>query len=208
MKKIGQILSDARTEKKYSYEKLEEITKIKSSFIQAIETENWLTLPAFPIVLGFVKSLASALDLDEKTTVAVLKRDYPPKSLSINPKPDVSSKQSWGPKLTFALGIGLVVVTILGYLAFQYANFISPPQIKVISPTDGQIVSGNSVLVFGTTDMDVKITVDNQPVLVDEDGKFSTNIGISPTTTEIVVKGVSRSGKETTIDRNIKVQLD
>ncbi len=61
-------------------------------------------------------------------------------------------------------------------------------------------------VVFGTTDTDVKITVDNQPVLIDEDGKFSTNIAISGTTKEIVIKAVARSGKETTITRKIAVQ--
>jgi len=206
MKSIGQILGNARSEKRYSFRELEEITKIKSSFIEAIENEKWQRLPSFSTVLGFVKSISSALGLDEKMTVAVLKRDYPPKKLNINPKPDISSKPAWNPKLTFVLGISVIVLLILGYLGFQYKKFTSPPQISVESPTDGQIVDGNSVLVFGSTDVDVKITVDNQPVLVDENGKFSTDIQISPTTNEIVIVATSRSGKTTTIERKIEVQ--
>jgi len=76
----------------------------------------------------------------------------------------------------------------------------------LVSPTEGQVVNGNSVLVFGSTDMDVKITVDNQPVLVDEEGKFSTDIEISSEATEVVIKAISRSGKETTIVRKISIQ--
>lgn len=205
MKKIGQIIKDARTEKKYSYQRLEEITKIKHSFIEAIEKEDWQSLPPFPTVLGFVKSLSAVLNIDEKLSVAVLKRDYPPKKVNINPKPDISSKRSWNPKFTFILGTALVVVFILGYLGFQYKKFVSPPMVEVLSPTEGQEVSGNSVLVFGSTDIDVKITVDNQPVLVDGDGKFSTNINISPTTSQITIKGISRSGKTTVVERKIEV---
>ncbi len=199
-------MENARKEKNYSHQKLEEITKIKSSFIAAIENENWQALPSFPTVLGFVKSISSALSIDERMAVAVLKRDYPPKKLSINPKPDISSKPSWNPKFTFILGISLVIALILGYLAFQYIKFTSPPKIDLVSPVEGQIVSGNSVLVFGSTDMDVKITVDNQPVLVDEDGKFSTDLEVSPMAEEVVVRAVSRSGKETVIERKIEVQ--
>lgn len=208
MKTIGQIIENARKEKRYTFQKLEEITKIKSSFIESIENEKWQNLPSFPTILGFVKSVSQALDIDEKMAVAVLKRDYPPKKLNINPKPDISARPAWNPRLTFILGIGLVIILILGYLGFQYKKFISPPNVTVESPTEGQIIDGNSVLVFGLTDMDVKITVDNQPVLVDEDGKFSTNVEILPTTKEITIKAVSRSGKETTVTRKINVQQD
>lgn len=206
MKRIGQVIEFARRDKKLSYQKLEETTKIRSSFVEAIEKEEWHKLPPFPTVLGFVKSLSSALDIDEKMTIAVLKRDYPPKKLNINPKPDISSKPSWNPKLTFILGVGLVAVAILGYLIFQYAKFTSSPRVSLTSPVEGQVVNGDTVLVFGTTDTDVKVTVDNEPVLVDEEGKFSTNIGISQDTTKIVVKATSRSGKETVIERKILVQ--
>jgi transcriptional regulator with XRE-family HTH domain len=206
MRKIGQIIEDARTKKNFSLKKLEEITKIKTSFIESIEKENWQALPSFTIVLGFVKSIASALDIDEKTAVATLKRDYPPKKLYINPKPDVLSRFSWSPKLTFIIGMALVVITILGYLTFQYVRFISPPKITIDSPINGQVVSGGYVMVFGSTDSDVKILINNQPVLTDEDGKFSVKIDVSPTTSEIIVKGISRSGKEGTISRKITVQ--
>lgn len=206
MKTIGQIIGSARKDKNYSFQRLEEITKIKVSFIEAIENERWQDLPSFPTVLGFVKSISSALNLDEKMAAAVLKRDYPPKKLSINPKPDISDKPAWNPKLTFVLGISAVVLVILGYLGFQYKKFVSPPQISLESPVSDQIVKGNSVLVFGTTDPDVKITVDNQPVIVDENGKFSESIGISPDTKEIVVVAQSRSGKTTTISRKIQTE--
>lgn len=204
MKKISQILRDARIEKKYSLQEVEEITKIKHSFIKAIEKGDWRSLPPFPTVLGFVKSLSAVLDINEKTAVAVLKRDYPPGESNINPKPDISSKKIWSPRFAFILGTGLIVISVLGYLGFQYKKFTSPPKVEVLSPIDGQIVSGSSVLVFGSTDADVKITVDNQPVLVDKDGKFSVNINISSSTDKIIIKGVSRSGKDTSIERKIR----
>jgi hypothetical protein len=104
------------------------------------------------------------------------------------------------------LGISLVILSILGYLTFQYIRFISPPPVTVESPIEGQIVTGNSLMVFGTTESDAKITVDNQPVLVNDDGKFSTTIGVTPETSQIVIIASSRSGKERTISRKITVQ--
>jgi len=203
MKTIGQIIKNARLEKKISLKRLEDITKIRAIFIESIEKEKWNSLPTFTTVLGFVKTLASSLGIDSKMAVAVLKRDYPPKKLNINPKPDVTSKFVWQPKFTFAVGIGVVVLIILGYLGFQYKRFVSPPSLLVDSPKENQVVTGNSVLVFGTTDQDVKITVNDQPVLVGDDGKFSTNIGITDSTDEIDIIATSRSGKINEIKRKI-----
>lgn len=206
MKKIGEIIRDARKGKKYSCKDLEKITKIKSEFITAIEMGNWQNLPTFPTVLGFVKSLSGVLNLDERMAVAVLKRDYPPRKMDINPKPGITEKPAWNPKTTFLLGIVLVVVLILGYLGVQYVNFISPPKIRVESPVEGQMIVGNKVLVFGTTELDAKVTVDNQPVLVDESGKFLTELEVSSSATKIVIKASTRSGKETIVERSIKIE--
>jgi transcriptional regulator with XRE-family HTH domain len=205
MKTIGQVLENARKEKKISLQELEETTKIKESFIESIEKEKWDDLPPFPTVLGFVKSISSALGIDEKMAVAVFKRDYPPKKLSINRKPDLSEKPSWNPKQAFILGISILIILILGYLGFQYKRFVSPPMLSVQSPVEGQVVNTGSVLVFGSTDTDAKITVNNQPVLVGDDGKFTVNIEVSAETKEITVTAQSRSGKVTTVSRKIEV---
>ena len=206
MNTIGQIIKFARVKKKLSFKKLEEITKIKSSFIEYIEEEKWDSLPTFTTVLGFVKSVSTALGIDEHMAIAVLKRDYPPKKLNINPKPDVFSRFAWSPKLTFAVGVVVVILIVLGYIGFQYAKFVSPPDLSVDSPKENQVVEGNSVLVFGSTDSDVRIEVNNQPVLVDADKNFSVSLSVAPTTKEIVVKAISRSGKERIISRKITVQ--
>lgn len=206
MKTIGQILKEARIQRDYSLHYIGEKTKIKKNFIEAIENQNWQALPAFPTVLGFVKSISAVIGVDEKTATATLKRDYPPQKLRINPKPDVSSKFFWSPKLTFTLGIIGVLVVVFGYLIFQYVGFISPPKLNVESPKEGQTIVGNSVLVFGSTNGDAKITVNNQPVIVADDGKFSVNIEITPDTNEIDVVALSRSGKMTEVKRKIEVR--
>ncbi len=206
MKTIGQLLKDARDSKGYSLIKMENITKIKIDFIDAIENEKWEELPTFPTVLGFVKNLSAALSIDENKSTAILKRDYPPKKLNINPKPDISSKFSWSPKFTFVTGIITVVVLFFGYLTFQYIQFISPPKLNVDSPKQDQVVTGGSVLVFGSTNTDSKVAVNNQTVLVDENGKFSVNLDVSSATKEVVVVATSRSGKSTEIKRSISVE--
>ncbi len=206
MKTIGEILKSARVTKKYSLSHVEGMTKIKAAFIDSIEKENWESLPPFPTVLGFVKSLAGSLEVDQNMAVAVLKRDYPPKKLRITPKPDVSKKFVWSPKLTFVIGVSSVLLILLGYLSFQYIHFVSRPSLSIDSPKENQVVIGDSVTVFGSTDSDAKVVINNQPIMVSPDGKFSESLDVTSETKEIVIVASSRSGKTTTVSRRITVQ--
>lgn len=206
MNTIGKIIKDARIAKKYSLKHIEGMTKIKSNFIDAIEREDWEKLPPFPTVLGFVKSLAGALEVNSNMLVAVLKRDYPPKKLRVSPKPDVSKKFIWSPKLTFFLSVFMATSVLLVYLIFQYLNFISLPKLTVESPKENQIVTSGLVTVFGTTDSDAKITINNQPIIVSDEGQFSEEVKVTKETKELVITASSRSGKTTSVSRKIQTE--
>mgnify|MGYP001563052442 CR=1 FL=1 len=206
MRTIGDILKTARTTKRYSLKKVERETKIKKEFVDAIERGDWIALPDFPVVSGFVKNLASFLEVDVKTAYATLKRDYLPRGLSINPKPDVGGKFNWTPKYTFFLGIVMVVVALLGYLGFQFIKFNSPPALEVAKPPDSFIAISNKIDVSGKTDSDATIRINNQLVLVGDDGVFNGQIEIFEGTKEITIIATSRSGKQTKIVRGIIVK--
>lgn len=207
MKAIGGVIKEARIRKKLSRDKLEKITKIKKEFIEAIESQEWGKLPEYAVVWGFVKNIAGTLKLNEKHTLALLRRDYPPKRTPINPKPDISEKFSWSPKLTFAVLVAMVTLSILGYLIYQYINFIQPPELTLEVPHEGALVKEKVVRVVGTTDPEAVVLVNNQPTVVAADGTFVSEIEIFQGTEEIVVIAKSRSGKESVIRRKIIPEL-
>jgi cytoskeletal protein RodZ len=207
MKTIGKYIKDARVKKRYSKSRVEKLTKIKGEFIEAIEKETWSKLPDFPVVVGFVKSIARVLKIDEKQATALLRRDYPPKELHVNPKPDVSDKFRWSPRVTFIAGVVAVLLFTLGYLGFEYYKFVSPPSLTVNVPKENQEITQSPVTVSGSTTSDATIKVNNQPVLVDDNGNFTTQLEVTNDTKQIVVEAISRSGKETTIHRNIEPKL-
>src|SRR3989344_1795893 len=206
MKTIGSYLKEARIKKGITIKKLEKETKIKADFLREIEELNWPKLPELPVILGFIKKISKTLNLSENQAVAMLKRDYPPKNLSINPKPDVGGKFIWSPKMTFILGIVFVAVLLVSYLVLQYISFVNPPKLNIVKPEDGAGVS-SEVQVVGNTDPLATIKVNNQPVLVDDKGNFEVSIEIAKSTEEIVVIARSRSGKETVIRRKIVPEL-
>lgn len=207
MKTASEVIKEARLRKKISLARLESETKIKKEFLQAIEEANWNKLPDFPVLTGFTKNIADFLDINQNRLIAMLRRDYPPKKLVINPKPDVSEKFTWTPKLTFYVGAGMVALFILSYLTFQYTRFVRPPALSVVVPEEGMVVTDSTVEIIGKTDPDTTVKVNNQPIFVEEDGTFSADIEIFEGTTEIVILAISRTGKESLVRRTIKPQL-
>lgn len=206
MRTIGKYLKEIRLKKRISLSNLENEIKVKKNFIQAIEEEEWQKLPDYPVVVGFVKSIANCLQLNPKATASLLKRDYLPKSLKGSPDPEVNNRFFWNPKRTFFVGVGIIIVLILGYLIYQYFQFISPPKLEMLSPKENQIVIGKKVRVSGRTNTDAKITINNQPVIVDQNGFFEEEIAVVKETQELVIKAISRSGKETVLRRDVKVE--
>ncbi|MBI3397396.1 helix-turn-helix domain-containing protein [Candidatus Woesebacteria bacterium] len=207
MKTIGEFIRGERLKKRWPQSRLEEETKIKRGFIDAIERQRWELLPDFAVVTGFVRSIAKALEMDEDKTVALLRRDYSPKIQSINPKPDISTKFYWSPHLTFLIGIASLSILVLGYLTFQYKKFLSPPTLDIYEPKENQIVNNHILKVLGKTDSDATISVNNQEAIVDQDGKFETDLEVIEKTSQVEVVAKSRAGKTTAQVRKIRVEL-
>ncbi len=208
MKSIGTLLREARIKSKLTLSNLEEKTKIKKSFLKALENEDWSHLPEFPVVIGFVKNVASFTGLNQEQIVAFLKRDYTLKKPPLSPKTtSIPREFHWNPKFTFILGILFAGIFVFSYLGFQYKRFTSPPKLNVLSPVENQTTSNTKILVSGKTTPGATIRVNDQPAIVDDEGIFQTEINLNKGENEIEIKAISRSGKETILKRKINVDF-
>lgn len=209
MKAIGELLRESRKSKGYSLDDLSRETKIKTSFIAAIERHQWDNLPEFTVVSGFVKNLADALSIDKQKASAFLRRDYPLKKEISTPTQVMSERYfQWSPRLSVILMASLVVLITCGYLFFQYRNFTQAPSLIVDSPVEGQTVGTLELPVSGKTDPGSTVRVNNQPAFVDDEGNFETIMTLLTSTTKLEIKAISRSGKETLMYRTIQVVTD
>lgn len=207
MRSLGETIKDRRDEMGVTLSDLERETKIKTDFLTAIENGIWDQLPEFPVVQGFARSIAHVLDMDENLVLALLRRDYPKKTISVTPKPDVKNKFIWSPRWTLLAGAFIVMLLITAYLGYQYVQFVSPPSLSVTRPKQEEVITSVMYTVEGKTSPDASVYVNNQPALVDDLGNFTTDIEISRDMKEITVKAISRSGKATELKQKITVSL-
>ena len=67
MEGIGGILRDARERKNATFEQIEDATKIKKRYLQALEREEWDQMPGKVYAKGFLRTYARYLGLDEQS---------------------------------------------------------------------------------------------------------------------------------------------
>ena len=119
MGELGQLLREAREQKGVSLEQVEEATRVRQKFLQALEEENFGALPAETYVKGFLRTYATYLELDPDQLMALYEgRENAGKAALPQPgffQPmDISmAAPSW---LTPDLVIGvLLIVTLLAF---------------------------------------------------------------------------------------------
>ena len=130
---LGQLLQEAREQKGVSLEEVEEATRIRQKFLQALEEENFGTLPAETYVKGFLRTYAMYLELDPKEVIALYEGQEDEGKAAL-PQPgffqpmDISmAAPSW---LTPDLVIGaLLIVALLAFGSWATWHYL-PPTIK------------------------------------------------------------------------------
>ncbi len=159
MKTIGIYLRQAREGQHISYKELSRHTKIKPEFLEAIENSDWQKLPELPVLVGFVKSISDVVNINREQAVALLRRDYPPQKVSLNPRPDVKREIRLGQRALWAFLGSIAIICMSAYLYSQYKAFTSPPRVTIISPAENELVSAHKITVRGTTDSTATVKI-------------------------------------------------
>ena len=79
-----------------------------------------------------------------------------------------------------AIVITVFIATIIGYSLFQAHKFITGPQISIVSPIDGETTATSSVDITGVAKNIAFISLDDRPILIDEQGNFSEKLLVYP----------------------------
>lgn len=208
MKTTGAILREARELKGLSLSDVEDATKIRVKFLEAIERDAFGEIPSLSYAKGFVKNYSEFLGLNSHTVLAFFRRqttDVPKSSLLPTgvTQPLNRSFFQLTPAKFIAFIVSSLVVVFLLYLGIQYRTIGRDPQLIIESPVSGVVVSGKRIDIIGKTDPDATVTVQGISVLVRSDGKFFDQVALEPGVNKITVTATSRFGKVVTQTREV-----
>lgn len=140
---VGALLKNERQRKGLDFDQVFEMTKIQPHILQALENEDWPSLPSPIFVKGFVRSYAHAVGLDEREVVERYQKIAPTESTP--PKPlgePVGSRK--------VVSIVLVVLFLLTAIAYFLWKTVIPG--KVASENVQAISSAGSSMVNSEPD--------------------------------------------------------
>lgn len=210
MKTVGAFLRDSRQQAGQSLEKVSESTKIRLDYLEAIEADDFSKLPSAAFVKGFIRSFSLAIKADPEKALAIFRRDFDqnqqgrvvPRGLT---QPIRSGKGFWNPRTTTLVGFGFGVTLFLAFLAWQVTALLSGPRLEVMSPPEELVTESRVVIVQGQSSSDATVRVNQNQVVLDQNGWFETELELEPGIHLVVIEAEARDGKQTQISRQVQV---
>lgn len=202
---LGERMKKLRDERRLSLSEISKGTKIQVKYLSYLEDGAYLKLPADVYVKGFLRSYSIFMGLNEISLIKQYERE---KGIHKNIKKVVDDEHPKKiinfssivitPKIIIVSSILFLVFGGFLYLYLELNNFVSKPRLVIMTPANGTTVSGSSVHVTGVAEKDALVFINDQPVLVSENGEFSQDVGLKSGVNNINVRAKSKFDKEST----------
>jgi len=207
MKKVGQVLKEARIAAGFSIEDVEKKTKIRKKIIVSLEEGRYSELPPPTYVKGLIKNYGNFLKISSNSLLALYRREYYLPQDQQSAFLNLPFRFRPTPFLTVTFFGVLAFLAVLCYIGFQYFSLISAPLLVIENPKDFAQVSTQKVEIAGRTDSDATLSINNEKVNVGEDGRFKEQINLNEGLNEIEVKAVSKLGRERIVKKTVQYML-
>lgn len=186
-----------------SLEELEKKTKIQKKYLQALEECRFDDIKQSSVYLkNFVKKYVSALGENPQPFLDQFRHEelrLEEERLTVHPAKAYAkiSFSNMPNILRHTLIVGVVCAFLL-YMGLHIQNILQPPNLSIISPSDGHITYESTIEIAGKTDPETKVTVNDEVIKNDELGNFNQLITLSPGINTIVIKAENKHGKNST----------
>ncbi len=144
MAQIGELLARIRNKKNLSLRDVEQATKIRVKYLQALEAEDYDQIPGQVYVIGFLRTYCRFLGLDAdiivneyKEQTRLMARAEKPETVS-RPVKEIH-RQRYG-LITLVIVLGIVIVGSLSIVGIKALNDVDDPVVsnEVLTPADSQ----------------------------------------------------------------------
>lgn len=204
---LGERLKKARDKRRISLMDVSRGTGIQVTYLERIEEGRYDTLPADVYVRGFLRRYAEYVGLREELLLRQYERESGThRHLSSEGESTdtfLSGAFRTLPSITITpqrLMAMVIIVSVfggLGYLYSEYRQFVSEPLLVIDEPIEQSITLQKSqVIVKGYVDTNARVYINDQEVLLGEDGGFQEHIQLSQGSNQITVRAINRFDKE------------
>lgn len=200
MLRASALLKNTRLDRELDLLEISKKLKIPVKSLTAIENEDIVNFPQEPYCSLIVKDYADFLGLNGSNILCLFRRDFDQKKKNKN---NTRQLFSFTPQFTFKVSIIVILILFSLYLVFEYIKFNQPPKLKVNWPLDA-VITNTSINLTGTTDIESTIRINDDLIIVDNQGNFNKKIDLTEGENRITIESKSPSGKVTNEEKIIK----
>ncbi len=200
MVRASLLLKNTRLEKGLEINEIAHSTKIRSDYIEAIESENINQIPPEPYSSLIIKDYAQFLGLNGQDVLSLFRRDFDHRRQKSTSR---IASSSFNPQVAYSVFVVLVVISLCLYLVFEYLKYNQPPNLVVSWPNENTLVS-DVIELNGKTNSEATVRINQDLVVVDLEGNFSKKIPLKQGETKITIESKSPSGKTTQVEKFYK----
>jgi len=207
---LGETLKRKRVELGFSLAQVSRHSLIAERYLEAIEQEDWNYLPGEAYVRNFLKRYANELRLDPNRVL----KAYESQSGLIHQSsigslqrtlPLPSSSFMVLPKLIRNVVIVAVILLVVGYLAWQVNQILTPPQLIINSPVDNLVTEESQIVISGETDSEVEVAINDITIPVNK-GKFKETIDLQVGLNMLKISASKKYGRPQVVYRQVMWQ--
>ena len=203
---LGQVFKRYRESEGLKIVQVEKDIKISQRMIEAIEADDYKSLPDEVYVKNIIKTYARYLFLDFNKLLSLydsVKVNKEAKDLTIKSAP---VKVIMTPQRIRNLIICAIIMILLGYLGFQLNKVFQPPELTIFAPSKDMVISENYIEISGKTEREARVYINEKEIFIDYNNEFKTTLDLQNGLNLIKITSVKKRSKENTVYREILVQ--
>ncbi len=210
---LGETLRKARLKIELSLQQAEYTTKIKQKYLEALENNDYTSLPSSTYIKCFIRTYARVLGLSASELISQYRQEGEFKSSKF--ESNFSLKKDLQkhifvltPTKITSFIIGLVIIVFGGYMWFQVSGFAAAPEIKLSNPENPKTeITASSIELKGITDPGSNLFLNQQAVAIDTSGEFTVQVRLKEGANLLELISKNKLGKQTKKTITVIAQL-
>ncbi|MFA4845389.1 MAG: helix-turn-helix domain-containing protein [Patescibacteria group bacterium] len=187
-------------------------TKIRKSFLVALENGEFGKLPAPVYVRNYLKTYVRALGADADYFLEQFESECGTCDFMKNARLPRRRASGWqflvASRFVKIFLVAAIALSVASYMGYQIRAIVSPPDLLVFEPSDGFLTAEARVTVSGHAEEGARVTINGMSVLLSQDGTFEVEVALERGLNVIAIESQKRYSKSATEYRRVVLKQD
>ncbi|MBI4438116.1 helix-turn-helix domain-containing protein [Candidatus Uhrbacteria bacterium] len=209
---LGAKLKAIRRSANLTLSELSAQTKIRKSFLAALESGEFGRLPDPVYARNYLKTYVRALGGDVGYFLEQFESECGTCDFMKHARLPRQRARAWqflvASRYVKIFLVALIAISVVSYIGSQVRAIVSPPDLLVYEPSDGFLTSEAYVTVSGHAEAGAQVTINGKTVLLSQTGSFETELALERGLNVIVIESAKRHSRTATEYRRVVLKQD